>query len=433
MNENNENVHAGVAMRGTDYVLIALVMGLMGGFFWAIRGTGGFGGESGGMLAGLGWAALWYLFSRFDGMAGRRPYGSGRLIAAITLGIAVGGLTGYGVYIGWLQGKFYLDYPNGLRAVAPWTGYMMLFFCGLHWGGLAGAFMAWCAPQRPLRWRDWAARLAAGVCGAFIALFIVRSFPQAFLPFYSEGIYAVDANETCTRAWLSVQNIAPHVGMYLGFLCFEVFRRDWRAVALMLVMGFGFAIPFTVGGYWHTFQGSELALPWWKNWEMSIGLGGGLAFGLAFYLFNRPDMNAPHRPVTRKERIWGGAFPLWLGGETLVAGAYEGFRDLHGFDWPNQVRVALTVAYLLAASALFLYWILQTLKCSEADLAHPDAAAIPTWTLLTTLVVIWVVGYAISIPREIHLANTFLLTVYTAYLLLSLIFLRVLWIRRMQQ
>lgn len=55
------------------------------------------------------------------------------------------------------------------------------------------------------------------------------------------------------------------------------------------------AAPFTVGGYWHTFEGPALELPWWKNWEMSIGLGGGLAFGLAFYLFNRPEAHRPPR------------------------------------------------------------------------------------------------------------------------------------------
>jgi hypothetical protein len=125
-----------------SYVFAALVMGLMGAFFWAIRGTGGYGGAQGGMLAGLGWAMLWHYFSRFNGDHSRRPYGSGRMIAAITLGIAAGGLTGYGVYTGWVRGKFYLDYPDQVRAVSPLWGYAMLFLCGLHWGGLAGAFMA---------------------------------------------------------------------------------------------------------------------------------------------------------------------------------------------------------------------------------------------------------------------------------------------------
>ena len=54
----------------TDYALAAAVMCLMGGYYWAIRGTGGYGGETGGALAGLGWALLWYAFSRWGGEGG---------------------------------------------------------------------------------------------------------------------------------------------------------------------------------------------------------------------------------------------------------------------------------------------------------------------------------------------------------------------------
>lgn len=425
--------NGGTPMGGVDYMLIALIMSLMGAFFWAIRGTGGFGGEVGGMLAGLGWAVLWHLFSRFDGMAGQRPYGSGWMMAAMTFGIAVGGMTGYGVYIAWLQGKFYLDYPNGVRAVAPWTGYAMLFLCGLHWGGMAGAFMAWCAPQRPLGWKGWVARAAAGICGAFAAGLFVRVFPQVVLPFFSEGIYEVAENKTCIRALGSIQNIAPHVGMFLGFLCFEGVRRDGRAAALMLVMALGFAIPFTVGGYWHTFQSSAMELPWWKNWEMSIGLGGGLAFGLAFYLFNRPEKNRPLRPVTREECVWGSAFPVWIGFWTICGGAYDGFCRLHGFDWPAPIRTVVMAACILPSTALFLWWILRTRKSAAAALAQSSATPVPAWTLVATLVLIWLVGYAISLPREIRLANAYLLTMYTVYLLCSLFILRMLWIRRVRR
>ena len=68
-------------------------------------------------MAGLGWGTLWYLFSCLDGTSRQRPYGSARMIAAITFGIGIGGMTGYGVYIAWLQGKFYLNYPEGVRAL----------------------------------------------------------------------------------------------------------------------------------------------------------------------------------------------------------------------------------------------------------------------------------------------------------------------------
>ena len=319
-------------LRPADYLSITIIMGLMGAFFWAIRGTGGFGGEQGGILAGLGWAVLWYGFSRIDGTARTRPYGHAGAIVAITFGIAVGGFTGYGVYNSWVRGQFFLDHPNGLRDVGAWTGYAMLFVCGLHWGGIPGAFLAWCAPRKPVRWQGWAGRIGGGIAGAVAAGVIVRVFPQWFLPFYNEGIYQLPENATCIRAAGSIRNIAPHVGLFLGFLAFEIGRRDWRAVGIMLVMALGFAIPFSVGGYWHTMNDSALQISWWKNWEMSIGLGGGLAFGLAFYLFNRPEDVAP-RPVTSTERIAGAGIPLAIGLAQILMGGYEGFRSLHKLPW----------------------------------------------------------------------------------------------------
>ena len=162
-------------MRPVDYFIITIVMGLSGAFFWAIRGTGGYGGEQGAALAGLGWAALWHLSSRLGGADRQRPYGGGAAMAAIVFGIAVGGLTGYGVYNSWVRGEFYINYPEGGRAVGAWTGYAMLFVCGLHWGGMAGVFLAWCAPRIPLQKRDWLLRIGAGIAGAVLASEIGRA------------------------------------------------------------------------------------------------------------------------------------------------------------------------------------------------------------------------------------------------------------------
>ena len=417
-------------MRPVDYVLVAIIMGLMGSFFWAIRGTGGFGGSTGGALAGLGWAMLWHGFSRFGGGAAQRPYGSRRMVAAITFGIAVGGLTGYGVYIGWLQGKFYLDYPHDVREVAAWTGYAMLFLCGLHWGGVTGVFMAWCAPRSSLGLKGWLMRIAAGVCGAVAAGITVRLLPQLFLPFYSEGIYDVAEYRTCQRALGSIRNIAPHVGLFLGFLAFELVRRDWRAAAMMLVMALGFAIPFTVGGYWQTMHGAELKIDWWKNWEMTIGLGGGLAFGLAFYLFNRPHPDHALRPVTRKERIWGTGFPIWLACGVVFMGAYSGFRELHHLDLPSYARAFSTAVYLLPATILYGLWIVRTHRLTDEELTSAPTQAISTWTLAGVLALIVVAGFLVSAPSELRLANKVLLSLYTEYVGISLLMFALLAVRR---
>ncbi len=416
---------------GLDYILTALVMGLMGAFFWAIRGTGGYGGSSGGALAGLGWAMLWLGFSRLWGDGAQRPYGSGRMVAAITFGIAFGGMTGYGVYIGWIGGNYYLDYPNDVIPIAPWTGYAMLFFCGIHWGGVTGAFMAWCAPKSPLSWRGWGLRIASGVGGAVLANYVVHWFPQFFLPFYDEGYYQVEANKTSIRALHSLPNVMQHVGLFAGFLAFEVARRDWRAVRIMGVMALGFAIPFAVGGYWHTMYGSELRIDWWKNWEMTIGMGGGLAFGLAFYLFNQADDAAvPHTP-TRLERIFGIGLPLWLAGSMVVLGAIKGFMKVRGHgETLDAIQGTATLVVAVTALLLYVAWIVRTMTLEQESLDDADSTPMSMRVLVGVVAVIIVSGYATSIPPEIKLANGFLLTAYSLYLGISALLFGILWSRR---
>jgi hypothetical protein len=419
---NDTQQHGVGEYRGIDFALLAAIFALMGAFFWAIRGTGGYGGSMGGILAGLGWAMLWFGFSRHGGMPRQRPYGTGHMVAAITLGIAFGGMTGYGVYIGWLRGDFYLDYPEGARAIAPWTGFAMLFFCGLHWGGVTGAFMAWCAPAQPVTRHTWPGRIFGGVAGAVVAALIVRAFPQFFLPFYGEGIYQNPDNATCIRAVGSIRNIAPHVGAYFGFLAAEIVRRDKRAVGMMLVMGLGFAIPFTVGGIWQTYQGSGIDMPWWKFWEMSIGFGGGLAFALAFYLFNRPSLEVP-RPVTRNERVWPVAVIISIAATLVVTNAYEGFTRLHGFEWPGAVRLALTLACFLAIGGAFVAWL-------RAPRKECDEPVLPGWAPAAVLALIVAAGYLVSVPGALHWHNKVLLTLYSIFIPVSVAAFVLLALRR---
>ncbi|MFP4502839.1 MAG: hypothetical protein ACLFTT_17740 [Candidatus Hydrogenedentota bacterium] len=426
---NDTHTPAG-GYRGLDFVLIAVIFALMGAFFWAIRGTGGYGGAMGGTLAGLGWAMLWHGFSRLGGAGRQRPHGMGAMIAAITLGIAAGGLTGYGVYSAWIRGEFYLDYPDGVRSIAPWTGLAMMFFCGLHWGGVTGVFMGWCAPDKRANLMAWGGRILGGVAGAVLAGIIVRVFPHWFLPFYGEGIYQNPDNATCIRAVGSIRNIAPHVGAYLGFLVAELVRKDRRAAGMMLLMGLGFAIPFSVGGLWHAARGSSWDLPFWKFWEMSIGGGGGLAFGLAFYLFNRPVPDAPPHRVTWNERIWPVAVVVSLAVTITVTNAYAGFINLHGLEWPAGVRVLITLGCLFAVEAAFTLWFVRTRMFLNDERSLHSGALMPGWIPLAVLALIVVAGYLVSVPGELQHKNWVLLPLYTLYIVVSIAVAGVLAARR---
>lgn len=387
-----------------EYVMAALILGLMGIFFWAIRGTGGYGGSAGGMLAGLGWAMLWYGFSRHGGQARNRPYGTGHIIAAIMLGITVGGMTGYGVYVSWVRGDFLMGVTGAItkRPVNPLTGFAMMFFCGLHWGGVTGAFMVWCAPQKTATKETWALRIGAGVAGAIIAYFLAAKMPQLFLPFYSEGIYN-EANRDCVRAAGSIKNIMPHVGAYVGFLVAECIRKDWRAVKVMLIMGLGFATAFTLGAFWH--RADSIAHSW-KFWEMSIGFGGGISFGLVFYLFNQADGKKQPYPITTVERYVAMGLVVLLGIANIASNTYEGFSKLHELELPGLPRLIITLGFVIAAVIIYLWWQRESEGHSRGD------ALLPGWVMFVVLEMIIISGYLISLPQNVP-SNATLLTIYT--------------------
>ena len=219
--------------------------------------------------------------------------------------------------------------------------------------------------------------------------------------------------------------------LFVGFLIFEIVRRDWRAVRIMLVMSLGFAIPFAVGGYWHTMHGSELRIDWWKNWEMTIGLGGGLAFGLAFYLFNQPESaNAP-RTVTRLERIFGIGLTLWLTVGIVILGAYEGFIRVRGLkESLEATRGVAFKMYIAVATMALAIWVYRTMTTKQEILENPKCSPMPMKLLLAILGIIVVAGYVTSIPDEIQLANQVLLTAYSVYIGTTVLLFGWLWNRR---
>jgi hypothetical protein len=400
----------------------------MGAFYWAIRGTGGFGGSEGGTFAGFGWALLWLAFSRHGAPDGdRRPYSNPWMLWAITLGIAYGGMTGYGVYIAWLNGKFYLNYPESVRDVSAWTGYAMLFICGLHWGGNAGCFMAWCAPLRKVTWKGWLVRIACGITGAVAAGVFVRVFPQLFLPYHGEGLYDVKEYATCQRALGSIRNIAPHVGLAMGFLAYEVGRKDWRAVGMILTMALGFAIPFTVGGIWQTMHESGLRIDWWKNWEMTIGLGGGLAFGLAFYLFNRPGEGRPAGLGPKSRAFFRTGFPVWLPLALIVQSAYSGWTQMYDIERSATVRYILLV---MSICPFLGTWLVGKIRGFDEE-DGPYWLSLPAICVLQVLLVS--AGYLVSKPPELAFANKVLLSLYTIYIALSLMAVGVFAFRRVRE
>ena len=290
--------------------------------------------------------------------------------------------------------------------------------------------MAWSAPEKPVNWLTWVGRIGAGASGAVLGMMLVKWFPGLVLPYYGEGYYQVKEYATSARAMRSIHSIAQHVGLVAGFLGFEIARRDWRAAKMIVTMALGFALPFAAGGYWQTFHGSALQIDWWKNWEMTIGAGGGLAFGLAFFLFNRPERAVP-RPVTWPERVFGIGLILWLSVGTVILGGYEGFIRVRGLETAlESTRDNAFWLYQGVAIIGFLCWIWCTITIAEQRLTDPQFPQLPLPFIGSLLAIIVLAGYVTSIPSEIRLANQVLLTLYTIYVAGSLILFGVLWKRR---
>ena len=73
-----------------DILLPCLLFGSLGAITWAIRGTSGWGGFDGALVPGFTYALLFYFFMYRRGIDARS------IVFWLGLGIAIGGMWGYG-------------------------------------------------------------------------------------------------------------------------------------------------------------------------------------------------------------------------------------------------------------------------------------------------------------------------------------------------
>ncbi len=76
---------------------------------------------------------------------------------------------------------------------------------------------------------------------------------------------------------------------YLGFLLFEVGRRDWKNVKLILAVGVinGLGWALCQNWQWAARVWPDGHFNFWRCWESSGGISIGIAYGVAYYLANR--------------------------------------------------------------------------------------------------------------------------------------------------
>ena len=280
-----------------DLVLPTLLLAALGGMTWAIRGCSGFGGMDGCVFAGVTWGAAWWFIARQTSGEQFRPYSSGWIIIALTIGIGVSGNRGWMQWPSFFEGHLQTNTPAGKFVPIPRSyGFLWLFLAGVPWAGLGACLLAWCSNQRPTI-RDWLIRLGGGLVGVVLARALFDHLPQIFLPLYEsmKSQYAdLSANPNLRRLINDNRAAITHLGLYLGFLSAEIARRDWRNAKLILTVGLlnGFGWALCQNWKWAANVWPGANFNFWRCWESSGGISIGLAYGIAYYVVNRPEIIA---------------------------------------------------------------------------------------------------------------------------------------------
>lgn len=294
-----------------DLLLPTLLFMALGGMTWAVRGSSGFGAINGCVFAGVTWGAAWWFIARDPAAAQSRRYSSGWIVLALTVGIGISGNRGWMQWPSFFEGHIQLNSPQGRFApIDRVYGFVWLFIAGVPWAGIGACLLAWSAPKKRLRIIDWCLRLGCGLAGALLARMLFDHFPDVFLPLHQKlaAEYAdLQSNPNLRRLIGDNRAALLHLGCYLGFLAYELFRRDWKNVQLIgivsIVNGLGWAV--CQNWRWAAHLWPQSNFNWWRCWESCGGLSIGFAYGLAYYAVNRRETQPPNS----SPRIYESSFP----------------------------------------------------------------------------------------------------------------------------
>jgi hypothetical protein len=275
-----------------DLVLPALLFAALGGMTWAVRGCSGYGGSMGCVFAGVTWGAAWWFIARDPSGVQSRRYTSGWIILALTVGIGFSGARGWMQWPSFFEGQLQTNTAAGeFVPISRVYGFVWLFIAGMPWAGIGACLLAWCGAERPMRARDWAVRIACGVGMLLVARFLFDSFPEVFLPLYKAmkpQYQDLQTNPNLRRLINDNRAAISHLGLYLGFLLYEVGRRDRKNVTLILTVGVVNGLGWALCQNWRWAAGlwPEGHFNWWRCWESSGGISIGMAYGIAYFLVN---------------------------------------------------------------------------------------------------------------------------------------------------
>ena len=335
-----------------DLLLPVLLFAALGGMAWSIRGSVGFGGSAGCIFAGVIWGTAWWFIAREPGGTQRRPYASGWVVLALTVGIGVAGGRGWRQWSTFYVGELQTNAATGeFVPISPVYGFVWVFIAGVPWAGLGACLLAWCRSGSRTRIWEWGLRLACGFGMAWIAARLFQQHREYFLPLYdsiASRYNDLTANPTLQRVINDNRNAVTHFGCYLGFLLFEVGRRAWKNVLLILVVGILSGVGWSVCQWFWMVMPNRLwptAEPmWWRGWEASGGICIGAAYGLAYFLVNRrlSDKEATRSFVPTMPNL------EWLGIFLGLLAAFVVFVREVTRGWFGGLIIAVIVAFAVA-------------------------------------------------------------------------------------
>jgi len=357
-----------------DLLLPTLLFAVLGAMTWAVRGSSGFGGEDGCIFAGVAWGTAWWFMAHEPAGHQSRRYSSGWIILAMTIGVGISGARGWMQWSSFFDGHLQTNTAEGRFVPIPRAyGFVWLFAAGVPWAGLGACMVAWCGSAYPTRARHWIGRLACGVGMAVLARIAFENVPQFFLPLYEtmKSQYAdLTANPNLRRLINDNRNAITHLGLYSGFLMYEMGRKDWKNVLLIstvgLVNGIGWAL--LQNWKWAPKIWPDASFNWWRCWESSGGISIGLAYGVAFYLVNGRNTNSGVLSQCRGGRVsaanlerFGAYFGLLLGLGLSLRNGLKGWANIYlgNEDYWSGVLWTVFGPLLILGLALLLLWLLR--------------------------------------------------------------------------
>lgn len=336
-------------------VLPTLLFAALGGMTWAVRGCSGFGAVAGCIFAGVTWGIAWWYLAHDPRQTQSRRYASAWVVPALTFGIGFAGARGWMQWPSFFEGKLLTDAAAGKFVPIPRAyGFLWLFIAGIPWAGLGACALAWTGSLRDTRAWHWALRIGCGVGAAALARYLFNRYPQHFLPLYDslEAQYRDRrANPNLLRLTNDCGAALYHLGFYLGFLAYELLRRDWKNALLILTVG------LVNGAGWALFQNWKWAnalwgpgtFNFWRCWESSGGISIGIAYGLAYFLVNRPMSEHERDRLAARHAIDGPTFDwlfVYAGVVSFAAWLLRGQASI----WGNAYLAVVTlfgIAYTL--------------------------------------------------------------------------------------